>query len=183
MRSLAQLQDLQKLFLEDMFGFTANDFTRPEEWQSLYVLSMSSIPKDTGQALRRLYKNKVADLNIYKLRSSEWLAENLDNPFRSWDGCEHISAAVFRKATALWKQLRQSFVAVRLLPTEQQIQAAEEAVRCYTEAFNQLNHRKDFIETEEREDIFTAFEQAANEIADLIDIQMLCTIFDEYRDF
>ena len=63
------------------------------------------------------------------------------------------------------------------------MQAAEEAVRCYTEAFNQLNHRKDFIETEEREDIFTAFEQAANEIADLIDIQMLCTIFDEYRDF
>lgn len=182
-RSLSQLQDLQKLFLEDMFGFTANDFPQPEEWQSLYVLSMSSIPKDTGLALRRLYKNKVADLHISKLRSPEWLAENLDNPFRSWDGREQISAAVFRKATAQWKQLRQSFVAVRLLPTEQQIQAAEEAVRCYTEAFNQLNRRKDFIETEEREEIFIALEQATNEIADLIDIQMLCTIFDEYRDF
>lgn len=183
MRSLSQLQDLQKLFLEDMFGFTANDFPQPEEWQLLYVLSMSSIPKDTGETLRRLYKNKVAGLHINKLRSSEWLAENLNNPFRSWDGREQISRAVFRKATALWKQLRQSFVAARLLPTEQQIQTAKDAVRCFTEAFNQLNRRKDFIETEEREEIFTAFEQAAKEIADLIDIQMLCTIFDEYRDF
>ena len=54
MRSLAQLEDLQKLFVEDLFGFTTNDFPQPEEWQSLYVLSMSSIPKETGQALRRL---------------------------------------------------------------------------------------------------------------------------------
>ena len=183
MQSLTQLHDLQKLFIEDLFGFTANDFPKPEEWQSLYVLSMSSIPKETGQALRRLYKNKVADLHISKLRSSEWLAENINNPFRGWDGREQISATVFRKATALLKQLRQSFAAVRSLPTEIHILTAEKAVRCYAEGFNKLNCRRDFIETEEREEIFAAFEEAVKEIADLIDIQRLFTIFDDYRDF
>ena len=183
MQSLTQLHDLQKLFIEDMFGFTANDFPQPEEFQSLYVLSMSSIPKEAGQALRRLYKNKVADLQISKLRTSEWLAENLNNPFRSWDGREQISAAVFRKATTQWKLLRQSFISVRSLPTEQQIQTAEEAVRCYTEGFNKLNQRGGIIETEEREEIFAAFEEAVKEIADLIDVKRLFTIFDNYRDF
>ena len=183
MRSLVQLQDLQKLFVENLFGFTANDFPQPEEWQSLYVLSMSSIPKEAGLELRRLYKNQVADLHISKLRSPEWLAENMNNPFRDWDGREQIPAALFRKATALWKQLRQSLAAVRPLPTDQQMQAVREAVRCYVEAFNQLNRRKDFIETEEREEIFAAFEEAVKEIADLMDVQRLFTIFDEYRDF
>ena len=183
MRSLTQLEDLQKLFIEDLFGFTANDFPRPEEWQSLYVLNMSSIPKETGQALRRLYKNRVADMNINKLRSPEWLAENLNNPFRSWDGREQISAAVFRKATALWKQLRQSLTDVRSLPTELQLQTAEEAVRNYTEAFNKLNSRRDFIETEERGEIFAAFEQVVKEIADLVDVPRLYTLFDDCREF
>ena len=33
----------------------------------------------------------------------------------------------------------------------------------YIEGFNKLDHRSQFIETEEREDIFNAFEQILNE--------------------
>ena len=38
------------------------------------------------------------DLRITKARKPEWLAQNLDNPFRGWDGAEHIPASAAKKA-------------------------------------------------------------------------------------
>ena len=52
---------------------------------------MTSLPETAAKAAKQLWKSKPGmDLRITKPRKPEWLAQNLDNPFRGWDGAEHI---------------------------------------------------------------------------------------------
>ena len=72
----------------DLFGFTAEDVPKPEELQKLYMLWMDSLPEDAAKEVKKLYKKRKGEgLNLWitKPRKAEWLAQNLDNPFRSWD--------------------------------------------------------------------------------------------------
>ena len=60
---------------------------------------MTSLPETAAKAAKQLWKSKPGmDLRITKPRKPEWLAQNLDNPFRGWDGAEHIPAAAAKKA-------------------------------------------------------------------------------------
>ena len=60
---------------------------------------MTSLPETAAKAAKQLWKSKPGmDLRITKARKPEWLAQNLDNPFRGWDGAEHIPAAAAKKA-------------------------------------------------------------------------------------
>ena len=58
-------------------------------------------------------------------------------------------------------------------------------VRAYTEGFNKMDKRKYFIETVEREDIYSALVEILDLLpAELaIDKEGLLRIFDEMRDF
>ena len=59
---------------------------------------MTSLPETAAKAAKQLWKGKPGmDLRITKPRKPEWLAQNLDNPFRGWDGAEHIPAAAAKK--------------------------------------------------------------------------------------
>lgn len=40
-------------------------------------------------------------MEITKARKPEWLEENLNNPFRDWDGRDHIKAAHAKKAGSI----------------------------------------------------------------------------------
>ena len=46
------------------------------------------------------------DLQITKPRKPEWLAQNLGNPFRGWDGAEHIPVSAARKAANQYRKTR-----------------------------------------------------------------------------
>ena len=63
--------------------------------------------------------------------------------------------------------------------------SAETLVREYTEGFNKMDKRKYFIETVEREEIYTALDDILNLIpAEFnIDKENLLNFFDELKDF
>lgn len=56
--------------------------------------------------------NRGVYLRVAKPRKPQWLAENLNNPLRDWDGREQISAAIYKKALAQYKATRRAVLAV-----------------------------------------------------------------------
>ncbi len=124
----------------------------------LRELDFDSVPKEAGLYLKKHWKGKLDRLSVTHLRDEGWLKDNLENPFRHWDGNEFISAAAYRSARKCYKDTKK-------LLTEAMGRAADrkeiqEIVRGYTQSFNKLNNRyEEFIETEEREDVFMAMER------------------------
>lgn len=94
MASLAQLTQLWMFTACDLFAYTAEEFPSASQLPQLSVLWLTSLPADAAKAIKAGYKKAAAlglDLSVTKARKPEWLAENLLNPFRDWDGREHIS--------------------------------------------------------------------------------------------
>jgi DNA-binding LytR/AlgR family response regulator len=132
------------------------------------------------------------DLQITKARKPEWLAENLDNPFRDWDGREHITAANARKAASLYKRTLSALTGLARrreaeeLSAEAVREALETLVRGYTETFNKMDRRARFIETVEREKnylVLVDLLQSINVSGGGADIGALVELFDCLRDY
>lgn len=154
MKMLGRLEELQVLSLEDLFGFGMEFLEEIGQLPMLRDLSCGSIPKDVGMEIKRQLKGKIDILSVTKLRDEDWLKENLNNPLRHWDGSEFIPSAAYKKAFQCYKDTkRQLLEAVNR-------QEILHIVQEYTEQFNRLNEKyEEFIETEEREDIFAAMKQ------------------------
>jgi hypothetical protein len=157
---LNQLSRLTELAISDLFGMTMADCLLPRSVPALEWLALHSIPRDYGAAMRSAWAPEVPNgclVAITGLRSTEWLAENLDNPLRDWDGREHITAAKFRKSVAQYKATRRAVLATLAnFSGEDRGTRLVDLGREFGEAFNKLSSRDDFIETEEREELFTA---------------------------
>lgn len=181
--ALPQFKELHRFSTVDMFGFTAGDIPKPEQMKKLTWFWMESLPEDAAQAVKQLYKKRKAqglDLRIRKARKPQWLAENLDNPFRHWDGAEHIPASSAKKAAAQYKKTRAGLLALADEQTEDIMQRALDAVTCYAQTFNKMR----FIETEEREEIYSALHHILNSVfGDCIDKDVLLEQFEWVRDF
>ena len=142
---------------------------------------MTSLPEDAAKAIKRLWKGRPeVDLQITKPRKPEWLAQNLDNPFRDWDGAEHIPAVAAKKATAQYRKTRSLLMKLAAKPDESaQIQALE-AVSAYTQTFNKMR----FIETEERDEIYMALCNMLDALSDdVLKKSELLEKFEQLRDF
>ena len=185
---LPEFQQLEVFTTMDLFGFTAEDIPTPDRLPNLYMFWMESLPEDAAKVTKKLYKKRKEDglhLWISKPRKPEWLAQNLDNPFRSWDGQENITPANAKKAAALYRKTRADMVKLVESSPDEMMQGATELVKLYTEGFNKMDKGKYFIETVEREDIYTALD----DILDLIpaefniDKENLLNFFDELKDF
>ena len=161
---ISELHELETLTIDELFGFCDNDFPRPENLPELWRLWVASIPANAGKAIKKLYKGKIPDLDfsVTKLRSDEWLKENMNNPLRHWDGSEFIPKSKYNKSVALWKETRRRILE-EANKTEIDFPAIKNIAVEYIEGFNKLDRRSPFIETEEREDIFAAFEQILDE--------------------
>lgn len=138
------------------------DMEALEGLQELRELDFDSVPKEAGLYLKKYWKGKLDRLSVTHLRDEGWLRDNLENPLRHWDGNEFIPEAAYRNARKCYKNTKK-------LLTEAMGRAAdrkeiEEIVRRYTGYFNKLNDRyEEFIETEEREDIFMAMQRLYEE--------------------
>lgn len=154
MKMLGRLEELQTLSLEELFGFGMEFLEGIGQMPVLRDLSCESIPKDVGMEIKRQWKEKIDILSVTKLRDEDWLKENMDNPLRHWDGSEFIPSAAYKKAFQCYKDTkRQLLEAVNR-------QEILHIVQAYTKQFNRLNEKyEEFIETEEREDIFVAMKQ------------------------
>ena len=185
---LMEFQQLEVFTTMDLFGFTAEDIPAPDRLPNLYMFWMDSLPEDAAKMVKKLYKKRKEEgLNLWitKPRKPEWLAQNLDNPFRSWDGQENITPANAKKAAALYRKTRAGIVKIAEGSNKDAMTSVETLVREYTEGFNKMDKRKYFIETVEREEIYTALDEMLDLLPDelKIDKEQLLNLFDELRNF
>ena len=86
----------------------------------------------------------------------------MNNPLRHWDGDEFVPKSKYTKSLALWKEARR-----RILGEANRAAMDFSMIKSiaidYVEGFNKLDHRSQFIETVEREDIINAFEYILDE--------------------
>lgn len=185
---ISEFSDLEVLTTMDLFGFTADEVPKPESLQKLYMLWMDSLPEDAAKEVKKLYKKRKGeglDLWITKPRKAEWLAQNLENPFRSWDGEEHITPANAKKAADIYRKTRAAMVKLIEGAGKDIEKDAEALVRDYTEGFNKMDKKKPFIDTVERDEVFTALDGILSLIPDElgIDQDKLLDLFDQLKDF
>ena len=185
---ISEFSELEVLTTMDLFGFTADEVPKPESLQKLYMLWMDSLPEDAAKEVKKLYKKRKGeglDLWITKPRKAEWLAQNLENPFRSWDGEEYITPANAKKAADIYRKTRAAMVKLIEAPSKDIEKDAEALVRDYTEGFNKMDKKKPFIDTVERDEVFTALDGILSLIPDElgIDQDKLLDLFDQLKDF
>ena len=191
MTSLAQLSQLQMFTAYDLFGYTAEEFPSATQLPQLSALWLTSLPADVAKAIKAGYKRAAAlglDLSVTKARKPEWLADNLLNPFRDWDGREHISPAYAKKAALAYKNMLAVTRGIDAAMEATAVVAALEAmVAAYVEAFNKIERRASIIETVEREEIYAVLAellaQLAGQGAALVDEAALLDLFDRLREF
>ncbi|QSQ14452.1 gliding motility protein [Myxococcus landrumensis] len=197
---LAALPSLQMLTLSDMFGMAPDEFPGPDRLPNLGRLWLTSIPADLAASVKKDYKAAARDgldLSVRQPRKAEWLAENLDNPFRIWDGAENITPAQAKKAATLYRQARSAALEAasehKGSPPEL-VTALTPVVTTYTQGFNKLDARNTFIYTEEREHIYVALMGILDAVderlksvrgasADPVNRDALASVMDSIRDF
>lgn len=181
--TLADFRELVFFSTSDLFGFTAADIPKPEQMEHLDRFWMDSLPEDAAKEIRRLYKKRRAaglDLWITKARKPEWLAENLDNPFRHWQGEEYIPASAAKRAANLYKKTRSELIRLAKEQPEDRMEKALEAVSEYAKTFNRMS----CVETMEREDIYEALTGILDALpGEILDKSALIDRFEELRDF
>lgn len=169
---------LADLALNNVFGYGPDDF--PDDFPGLEELSLTSIPADVATSVKARYGGRPdLDLDVRQPRKPEWLAANLDNPFRAWDGAEHVTAAQAKKAAALYRQARAAALKSPTVPDLTAIAAT------YVEGFNKLESRSAFIDTDERERIMDALGDIldAAEAVTAADRDAIFAAADRLRDF
>lgn len=178
--ALEHLQSLRKLIGVDIFGYGEVEVKVLEKLPKLNRLLLESIPKKAGTYLKKRWKNKLDTLEIIRLRDEGWLADNLTNPLRHWDGSEFVPNAAYKKAFSTYKNTK------KLMQEADSKETIITVALEYIAIFNKLNAKYDeFIETEEREDIFMAMEQIYKECLqhkNLISIQELFDVMDGERE-
>ena len=179
--AVGAFRELTNLSTFDLFGFGADDIPTPEQMPELRWFWMTSLPEDAAKAAKQLWKSKPGmDLRITKPRKPEWLAQNLDNPFRGWDGAEHIPAAAAKKAANQYRKTRSLLMKLATEPGEDAQAQAMDAVTAYTQTFNKMG----FIETEERDEIYMALRGILDALPDgTLQKDALMEKFEQLRDF
>lgn len=179
--AVREFRELTNLSTFDLFGFGAADIPTPEQMSELRWFWMTSLPETAAKAAKQLWKGKLGmDLRITKPRKPEWLAQNLDNPFRGWDGAEHIPAAAAKKAANQYRKTRSQLIKLAVEPCEDAQTRALDVVAAYTQTFNKMG----FIETEERDEIYMALREILDAVpGNTLQKDSLIEKFDELRDF
>ena len=142
----------------DLFGFDATAFPGPGAWERLRDLDLDSLPAAVATAVRRAYKASPLTVSVRRPRKPEWLAENLENPLRHWDGRPGIPASVAKKTRlAFVAALRAVRTADADLPPGEAYDAAvSDAVRGFLAVIAAANRRHGFLYTLERDEVIVA---------------------------
>ena len=179
--AVREFRELTSFSTSDLFDFEAVDIPTPEQMPKLHWFWINSLPKTAAKAAKQLWKGRPdVDLCITKPRKPEWLAQNLDNPFRDWDGAEHIPASAVQKAVSQYCKTRSQLMKLTAESGEKAQTQALEAVANYTQTFNKMH----FIETEEREEIYMALCGILNALPDdTLQKNALIEEFEQLRDF
>lgn len=196
--TIQHLANLQTFTTYDLFGFDGDQFPDPEQLPELATLWLTSLPADAAKSIKTKFKKLAAaglDVEITKARKPEWLAENLNNPFRDWDGRDHIKAAHAKKAAHLYKQCLKEIRQLSQGPMDQESihKQLVSMVENYTQTFNKMDAKTGFIETVEREEIYVVLEGLLDQLQQNLELSQddsikvnhkeLFEVFDRLRDF
>ena len=156
--ALNRLTALRSIELEEVFDMSATDCLDPAVMTRLESIEMRNVPADYAAAMRRAWKPEVPKgvyLSITGARQPEWVAQNMTNPLRAWDGREGISPRRYAKARAAWTHTTATILAalVQDLPLDARRQRLEELGQAFADAFEKVNARSGFIETQERDEL------------------------------
>jgi hypothetical protein len=157
--ALNQLASLKRLFIRGLLGMDRADCLDPDRLPALELLGLHNVPHDYATVTRARWRPQVPHgtlVDITGARKPQWLAENVSNPLREWDGRAHISRSRYAKATAQYKATRRAVMAALSAEGGLAVSPLADIGREYAEAFNRLDGRAPFIETEEREELFAA---------------------------
>lgn len=158
--ALNQLPSLRRLFIHSLLGMGRADCLHPDQVPAPEFLGLHGIPYDYATAMRARWRPQAPNGTLVAItgaRKPEWLAEHMSNPLREWDGRAHVSRSRFATATAQCKSTRRAIMAV-IADGEPVGARFADIGREYAEAFNKLDGRAPFIETEEREELFAALD-------------------------
>lgn len=187
MKKIALLDGLRWLTLRDIFGFTAEDFPTRKDFPHITCIWMNSIPDDVAKKVKKEYKE--IDLWITKGRKPEWLEANLNNPFRHWDGEDYISPAHAKKAANLYLKFNKQIdkLIKDKLPADNMQGELESIVTEYTQEFNKMDKRTQWIDTMLHEDIFDVLGKLLQPVKEAygekIDYNKLDILFEGVMDF
>ena len=178
---MADFHELERFSTFDLFGFNAKDIPTQEQMPALSWFWMTSLPEDAAKEVKKLWKGKNGiSLRITKPRKPQWLAENLNNPFRNWDGAEHIPSSAAKKAAAQYRKTHAALLKLAETNADDAQALALQEVKDYTLTFNKMQ----FIETEERDEIYMALCDILDEMPESsIQKNDLLEKFEELRDF
>ena len=179
--AVADFHELERFSTFDLFGFNAKDIPTQEQMPALSWFWMTSLPEDAAKEVKKLWKGKNGiSLRITKPRKPQWLAENLNNPFRNWDGAEHIPLSAAKKAAAQYRKTHAALLKLAETNADDAQALALQEVKDYTLTFNKMQ----FIETEERDEIYMALCDILDEMPESsIQKNDLLEKFEELRDF
>lgn len=156
--ALNQLSALRSINLEEVFGMAAADRLDPAAMTRLESIEMHNVPADYATAMRRTWKPEVPKgvyLSITGARDPQWVAQNMTNPLRSWDGRDGISARAYATARRVWTHTTTPILAalVEDLAPDARQQRLAELGQAFAHAFDEVSARSGFIETQERDDL------------------------------
>ena len=152
--ALAKLKHLKDVWLSDVYGFER--FPTRAQLPHLKRLCFCSVPKGACEAARAQFKG-IESLVIRQPRSKQWLAANLNNPLRRWDGREGVGAATARKAMRAYAGAHKKLSALEAKPASDELKTEKtEILKEFIAVFNAID-AKHSIDTMEREEIWEAF--------------------------
>lgn len=156
---LRSLQHMKTLWVCDLFGFGPDEFPGPDELPALTSLDLDSVPVDVAAWVRAAYKKTPrVELTVSRPRKPEWLAENLGNPLRRWDGREGIPGATAEKATTAFvaavRKVRDADAS--LTAGTEHTRAVTAAIIDFLDVITALNSTRRFVDTLERDEVVDA---------------------------
>ncbi|MFB4278332.1 hypothetical protein ACBJ59_23795 [Nonomuraea sp. MTCD27] len=175
-RQLSRFLSLFSLELNSAYALDASSL--PETWPALRSLHVDGIRRETAKLLKSRYRRSELDLVVQGAKSDDWLAENLNNPFRDWIEDDRRAAAAACKAYTTASR------ALGDLPGDpgERAEAAKSALRAFIETLNLVDERHDgFIDTIRREESGEAFADLAERAG--ISTTQADEWFDDWRDF
>lgn len=172
---LGKLKELKKLNLFDLFGYTSDEFPVRSQWSKLESIYIQTYPAELAKKL----KTEFSDCKEYTVKmpkKPEWITENLDNPFRNWEGRE-ISGGKIKKALTAYKKVN---VEIRNLKKPAEKTKLIPVLKEFTESINKIS---DVIDTIEREEVYDIYQEVLTKAEVFNDRETYNTLFDEWRDF
>ena len=152
--ALAKFEHLKDVWLSDVYGFER--FPTRAQLSHLKRLCFWSVPKGACEAARAQFKD-IESLVIRQPRSKQWLAANLNNPLRGWDGREGVGAATARKAMRAYAGTHKKLSVLEAEPASDELKTEKtEILKEFIAVFNAID-AKHSIDTMEREEIWEAF--------------------------